>query len=202
MTTRRLLLIPFMVVALATLAQAQSSPSTRLRGTVAALDGRELTLAVREGGTARIILAEDWSALEVARIDPAKIPVGAFVGVGAARLADGSLKAVQVVVFPESMRGTGEGHRAWDVVPEGTMTNAPVAATVTGASGPSLTLATGGKTYDVVIPADARVVILEEGAREVIKPGTPVIVTARPGADGVLAVSRVQTGKGGTEPPL
>lgn len=201
MTLRRCLLSLLLAAAFAETAAAQSS-TIRIAGTVTALDGRNLTVAAREGGTAMIVLAENWSVLEISRLDPAGIPPGAFVGAGAAPMPDGTLRAVQIVVFPDSMRGTGEGHRSWNVVPEGTMTNAPVAATVVGSSGPKLTLSTGGKSYDVTVPPEARVILMEPAQRQAIKPGASVVVNATPAADGTLTASRIQTGKDGAPPPL
>ncbi|MSP50885.1 MAG: hypothetical protein EXQ91_00600 [Alphaproteobacteria bacterium] len=96
----------------------------------------------------------DYSVTEVAPFDPKEIAPGHFVGAGAKPLADGSVKAVQIVVFPESMRGTGEGHRAWDVVPDGTMTNATVVASVDAADGRSITLKLADRSVRVSIPAD------------------------------------------------
>ena len=165
------------------------------------LDGQELTLALRDGGTAKIQLADNWSVLEMSRIDPSKITTGQFVGAGAARLPDGSLKAVQVIVFPESMRGNNEGHRAWDVVPQGTMTNAPVVATVTAAQGPELTLSTSGQSYRISVPPEAMVAMYEHGSRDQVKRGVPVAVVATRRPDGTFAAPRVVVGKNGNEPP-
>ena len=184
-----------MILAFATAAFAQAS-GIRIAGTVTALDGRALTVASTEGATAKITPAENRSVLEISLIDAAKIPAGSFVGAGAATMPDGSLRAVQIVVFPESMRGTGEGHLAWDVVPQGTMTNSPVAATVVGTTGPKLTLSTGGKTYDVAVLPEARVILMDAGQRSIIKPGASIVLTATPSADGTLTASRIQTGKG------
>jgi len=200
MSLARFALVGLFVAGVAAAAAAQSPP-TQLRGTVTAVAGNEITIAAREGGTAKVRLADNWSVLELSKLDPAKIPSGAYVGAGAARLPDGGLRAVRIVVFPEAMRGTGEGHRAWDVVPDGTMTNAPVVATVTGSAGPVLTLSTGGQTYTITVPPDTNVILMEPGDRATIKAGTPVAVTAARTADGTLTSARVQTGKGGTELP-
>ena len=177
--------------------------TTRPRGTVMALTAEKLTLSTGTGETVELALGEKLTVMEVGRIDPATIPSGAFVGIGASpRQPDGSFKAVQIVVFPESMRGTGEGHRDWGNVPSGTMTNAPVTATVTGNTGPRLTLQLGDKSFDFDVPTDATVVAMEPVAREALKVGAKIVATARPGQDGKLSTERVLVGKNGEAPPI
>lgn len=189
------------LLALATVAEAQQT--SRPRGTVTALGAEQLTLTTAQGEAVEIALGPKLTVMEVGRIDPKSIQSGAFVGIGASpRQPDGSFKAVQIVVFPESMRGTGEGHRDWGNVPSGTMTNAPVTATVTGNAGPRITLALGDKSFDFEVPADATVVAMEPVSRDMLKVGAKIVANARAGEGGKLSTERVLVGKNGEAPPL
>src|SRR5262245_15027153 len=107
-------------------AVAQNAPPPRMTGAVTAIDGRDLSVSVGDGVIAKGRLNEDWGVIQASRLDAAKIPPGSFVGAGAAKLPDGSLRGVRIVVFPEQLRGQGEGARPWADVPNGQMTNAAV----------------------------------------------------------------------------
>src|SRR5262249_55597459 len=96
---------------------AQNAPPPRTTGEVTAINGNEMTVSIGDGAVAQVKLNDGWSVTQAQRIDASKIPTGAFVGAGAAKLPDGSLRAVRIVVFPESQRGTGEGARPWADVP-------------------------------------------------------------------------------------
>ncbi|MBV9890731.1 MAG: hypothetical protein JO090_07590, partial [Rhizobacter sp.] len=111
----------------ATTAFAQGSPpTTRLRGTIEKIDATTMVLKERNGQTMTLAIAEDLRVSEVMPVDPSTIQAGAFVGTAAVTGADGKLSALEVLVFPEAMRGTGEGHTQWDLQPGSTMTNATV----------------------------------------------------------------------------
>jgi hypothetical protein len=152
--------------------------------------------------------------------DAAKLAPGAFVGTTAVQQPDGTLLAREVHVFPESMRGRGEGHRPMDNEPGRTMTNATITgvgghgatqrdtmtnATVAGMSAASgsrtLTLAYKGGEKTVVVPEDVPIVMLEPADRSALVPGAHVIVYAAPQGDGTLATERVTVGKNGFVPP-
>jgi hypothetical protein len=188
--------------ALTSALMAQNPQPPRMRGAVTAIEGRDITVSVGDGALAKIKLTDDWSVLQASKLDPAKIPQGSFVGAGAAKQADGSLKAVRIIVFPESMRGTGEGARPWAEVANGQMTNAAVTATVTKSGGPVVTVTTGGKSYDIDVPADALVVLYEEGARDLVKVGANISFAPNRAADGTMTAGRLLVGKNGEVPPL
>jgi hypothetical protein len=186
---------------LATLALAQAPP-TRVRGTIAELDGQTLTVASREGPKVGIALPEKFGLASVRKVDMSAIVPGTFIGTAAKPDGDGQLEAMEVVVFPEAMRGTAEGHYDWDLAPGTSMTNANVDAAVEGKSGRELTLSYKGGSVKVTVPADVPMVTFGPADRGDLKPGAPVFVVARPGADGKLSAAFIAVGKDGVAPPM
>jgi len=128
-------------VAIASCAFAQGTPpSTRLRGTIEHADAKSLHVRTADGRIVALGYADDFAVNEVVPVDPAAIQSGTFVGTTAVPGPDGSLSAVEVHVFPEEARGTGEGHRPWDLQPGSTMTNATITAIKPGANDRTMTL--------------------------------------------------------------
>jgi hypothetical protein len=115
---------------------------------------------------------------------------------------DGRLHAQEVMVFPEALRGVGEGHRAWDLTPDSTMTNATVAEVTAVAAGRRLRLDYKGGSQELVVAPDAPVVTLAPGDLALVKPGTVVFVMATKKADGTLEAGRLVAGKDGIDPPM
>ncbi|MCK8784072.1 hypothetical protein M0638_06730 [Roseomonas sp. NAR14] len=183
-------------------AWAQPAPPTRLRGTIVALEGDVLTVATREGSRVAVRLAEPLAVSALRRVPLSGIAPGAFVGVAAEPGPDGGWRALEVHVFPESARGTGEGHRAWDLVPGSSMTNATVTATVAGTSGRELTMAYRGGTVTVTVPPDAPVVTPIPAGRADLVPGARVFLMATPDAEGRPSTGRITVGKDGVDPPM
>ncbi len=200
-------------VLLAGAAQAQSQ-TQKIAGDVVKLDGTKLEVKATNGQVFDFKLADN------ARLS-ASLPAGAFIATTAVPQPDGTLLAREVRIFPESMRGVGEGHRPMDREPGSTMTNATIAsvagrdaaprntmtnATVADVSGTpgdrrlKLTYKGGEKT--VVVPESVPVTMVEPADRSLLAPGTHVIVYGAPQADGVLAAERVIIGKNGFAPPL
>jgi hypothetical protein len=112
--------------------------------------------------------------------------------------SDGSLRAFEIQLFPESMRGVGEGHRPWDLQPHSTMTN----GTVVGTSGRSLTLDYQGGEKTVTVPADAPVITYQSGDPSLLVPGAHVIIIGKRSAGGSFAADRIGVGKNGLTPPM
>src|SRR5262249_25613169 len=110
-------------------------PPTRIRGTIEAADGSMLTIKARDGATIKGKLADNVAIRAGAKQSLDDIKAGSFVGVTGMPQPDGSQKALEVHIFPEAMRGTGEGHRPWDLQPSSTMTNANVESTVASKDG-------------------------------------------------------------------
>jgi hypothetical protein len=200
------LLVPLLqamaLLALASPALAQTAPPSRIRGTIAAIDGHTLTVTTREGPTATIRLAENYGVSAPRRLSLADIKPNAYIGTAAVPAADGTLTALEVVVIPEASRGSGEGHYAWDLAPNSTMTNANVDAVVEANNGRTLTLGYKGGSVKVVVPETAPVVQFGPAERGDLKPGLRVVVLATRAADGALTSGRVLVEKDGVPPPI
>ena len=178
-------------------ALAQSSSRVRVRGTVEKLEGTQLTVKTEAAGSQTVTLAENTSVSALEKGTPADIQKGLFIGAGALPQPDGTLKAVQVTIFPEALRGAGEGHRAWDVLPESTMTNANISEAVTGGNGTSFTLAYKDGSKTLVLAPDTLILKLVPAAAAEIKPGATVSLFADKAADGGLKAARVTVSRGG-----
>ena len=98
-------------------AAASAQDTVRVRGTIEKVDGRTLLVRSRDGADLKVVLAEHAPVVGVVRASLSDIRPGAFVGVTGMPQADGSQVAVEVHIFPEAMRGTGEGQFAWDLRP-------------------------------------------------------------------------------------
>jgi hypothetical protein len=179
-------------------------PTQRIRGDVVALDGVHLQVKSRGGEMLAVTLADNYAVNAVAKVDLAAVKPGAFVGVASMPQPDGTLTALEVLVFPEAMRGTGEGHYPWDLKPGSMMTNATVtnAGTVAQASEHRMTLKYKDGEKTIVIPADAPIVTFEPGERAMLVPGAHVLLTAAKQPDGSLTAARVVVGKNGLVPPM
>ncbi|WID97956.1 hypothetical protein QO058_06840 [Bosea vestrisii] len=184
------------------LAQTPQTPQTRVRGTVERLEGQSLTVKTQEGTTTTIALAPNYSIGAVVKAAIADIKKGSFIGVGARPQAGGGLTAVQVFIFPEAMRGTGEGHKPWGVLPDSTMTNATVAETVSQVEGGSVTLTYPGGEQKIAIPPEANIIMAAPAQTGDLVAGAQVAMTASREADGSLSSSRVTIAKAGAQLPL
>ena len=185
----------------ATLAFADSPPS-HIRGTISGLDGRTLTVTTREGKSVAIGLPDKVRLNVVKKVDMSAITPGTFIGTAAVPGADGGVRAIEVVVFPEAARGTGEGHYDWDLAPGTSMTNANVDAAVESKSGRELTLSYKGGSVKVTVPPDVPMVTPLPATLADLKAGAPVFVVARKGDDGTMSALFVAVGKDGVAPPM
>jgi hypothetical protein len=196
--------------------------SQRIRGDVVAVHGKDLDVRNGAGQTVTVRMADNLrvSARAAASLD--SVAAGAFIGTTAIEQPDGTLKASEVHIFPESMRGTGEGHRPMDTEPGSTMTNATVTSvaaapkpavrsTMTNAtvsnvaaagSARKLTLQYKGGEKTVVVGDGVPVVMVEAGDPSMLVPGTHVVVTAAKQLDGTLTTDRISVGKNGIVPPI
>jgi hypothetical protein len=183
-------------------AAAQSAPPMRVRGTIESIEGQRLAIKSREGDSIDIRLADNAPVLGVTKASLADISVGKFVGVAALPQPDDTLKALEVLIFPEAARGSGEGHYAWDLLPESTMTNATVADSVTGVNGRILTLKYKDGEKKIIVPPEAPIVTFSPGDRTLLKPGAAVFVPAATRPDGELTAARILVGRDGVVPPM
>ena len=194
--------IAALTLACAVGAAAQTAaPNQRLRGTIEKIDSGAMVLKERNGETLSLVLADTLSVSEALPIDPARIQSGTFVGTASVAGADGNLSALEVLVFPEAMRGTGEGHSGWDLQPGSMMTNATVASVATGAKGRTMTLRYKDGEKTIVVPDGVPIVTLQPADRTLLVPGAKVIVTAQ-NRDGKLTAVRITAGRDGFTPPM
>jgi len=189
---------------LARYAQATPSPAERpitIRGTVVGVEGDQLQVTTA-AGTEVITLVPPLTVTGASRASLTDIGPGTFLGTAARAQPDGTFRALEVHIFAESMRGTGEGHRPMDA-PGTTMTNASVDAVVQRADGPLLTLKHKDGVTLVVVPPDAPIVRFGPGDPSLLVPGASVAVfRAVRAADGHLSASRLTVGVDGTRLPM
>ena len=178
-----------------------SAPPLRLRATLESVDATSMTVRERSGEVVRLALDDKLVVSEVLPIELSALKPGAFIGTGAVPRPDGTLEALEVHVFPESARGTGEGHRAWDMQPGSTMTNATVADLAAAPDGRRLTLTFKDGTKTVVVPEGTPVVTFRPADRSLLVPGARLVVTAEL-RDGRPTALRVLAGRNGYAPPL
>ena len=187
-----------------TFAHAQTSapaPTQRLRGTVESFDDKTLVVKERSGEVLRLALADTFGVNEVVPTELSSIQAGSYIGTAAMPQPDGSLQALEVLVFPEQARGTGEGHYPWDLQPGSTMTNATVADVVGQVKGRTLTLRYKDGEKKVLVPEGVPVVTVKPGDRSLLVPGAKVLVTAQL-RDGKPVALRVIAGRNGFAPPM
>jgi len=185
------------LLALTGAALAQQPSTVRIRGTVEQVDGATMTVKSREGETLKVKLADDGKVVALAPATLADIKPGSFVGSTAMPEDNGHWRAIEVHIFPEAMRGTGEGDRPYDYKPKSTMTGA-----VEKSQGSTMTLKfkDGEKTIDVV--PETVIVTYMPGDKSELKPGAKIYVPAATRqADGTLATARVNVGRG-VAPPM
>jgi hypothetical protein len=183
------------------ISSAFAQQATRVRGTIETLDGNMLMVKARDGATLHVMLTNNAQVIGVVKATLADIKEGAFIGSGAVPQADGSQKAVEVHIFPESMRGTGEGHRPWDGASNGTMTNGTAGATVTGVEGGTVTVKYKDGEKKIIVAPSTPIVRYEIGERNDLKAGAAVTITnATRKPDGSLEAARVNVGRDGAVP--
>ena len=181
---------------------AQAADLLRVRGTVASFAPSRLTVKTRLGDTSAIKLNAGWKISGVANASVKDIQQGDFLGIASVSKADGGSGALEVVVFPAALKGTGEGDRPWDLQPNSRMTNGTV-ADVTDVNGRAVTLTyDNGQTKKISIPDTTPVVTFAPATPTDLKPGATVFVTAEREADGTLSSSRVVVGNNGVVPPM
>lgn len=180
-------------------AVAQQAPSQRVMGTITGVDGSAILVKTRDGEL-KVHLTEKVAVFGVEKATLADLKPGAFVGVGAMPQPDGSQKATRVMIFAESQRGTGEGHRPW-IQPGSTMTNATIDTTVGSVDGQVLVVKYKDGEKKLVIPPNLAIQQYVVGQRGELKPGAAIlIVAATRKPDGSLEANRVNVGRDGIVP--
>lgn len=199
---RSLAMFSLAVASAAALAQAPAAP-TRIRGTLEAVDGNTLTIKARNGETMQVKVPDNVLIIGIAKASIADITSGKFIGTTTVGQHEGALVAEEVHIFPEAMRGTGEGHRDWDLRPQSKMTNANVADIKDMGDGKVLTVQYKGGEQRVLVTPRTSVVQYEPASRADLKPGAPVFINAAERqADGTYTAPRVNVGLRGQIPPM
>lgn len=180
---------------------ADDAKPTRVRGAITAIEGDSLKVHSNKGEDLQVNLTKDTQVRGVTLAQVSEIKPGSYIGSAAVPQADGTLKALEVHVFPPEMAGTGDGHRAFDLGKDSTMTNGSVGDLVTS-NGRTITVNYKGGQKKIVIPDDVPIVNLVPGDRSLLKPGVKVVLQAQPGADGALNALSISAGENGVTPPM
>jgi hypothetical protein len=184
---------------------AQAPSATRIRGVITGVKGGALAIRTNGGDAVTVDFGPQTPIVAVTAASLADIKPGSFVGSAARPQADGTLVALEVHIFPESLRGSGEGHRIMDSGTQTTMTNGTVGsdiADVSSVSGRSITIkyADGEKT--ILVPKGVPVVTYEIGNQSMLTPGAHVSVSATQVADAAMNAVRITVGRAGVTPPI
>ena len=189
------------VIAMSTAVLAQAP--TRIRATLEQVDGNLLTVKTRTGEVMKVRVPDNVVIIGIAKASMADIGKGKFIGTTTVGQKDGALVAEEVHIFPENMRGTGEGHRDWDLRPESKMTNANVAEIKNMGDGRVMTVQYKGGEKQVLVTPRTSVVSYEPASRSDLKPGTAVFINAAERqSDGTYTAPRVNVGLRGQVPPM
>jgi hypothetical protein len=175
---------------------------SRVRGAIEAVDGDTLTVKSRSGEDVRLQMTPDIRLVGIAAIALSEIKAGSFIGATTVPGPDGGHDAVEVHVFPEAMRGTGEGSRPWDLRPNSTMTNATVAETVKSNDGHTLLVRYKDGEKTIHVKPQTAVVTYVPADKSDLKPGAKIIAFARKLPDGGFETSRISVGRDGLTPPM
>ena len=183
------------------LAKAQEAP-VRIRGTIERLDGDGYIVKSRAGDELKMTLAENAQIVALIKATLADIKQGSYIGVSGLPQPDGTQRALEVHIFPENMRGVGDGHRSWDLQPSSTMTNGNVEQAAASSEGQVLMLKYKDGEKRVVVSTETPIVVYVTGDKSELTPGAHIFVPAavrQP--DGTLRTPRVNVGRG-TAPPM
>ncbi len=178
---------------------AQAQAPARVSGIVETLTGDTLVVNTAAAGPLTVILRDDTRIIALANRQLSDIKPGDFVGSAAIKGMDGKLHAQEVHIFPEALRGSGEGHRDM-AQPDQTMTNATVSVVGKAAKGQVLTLNYKGGTQEIDVGPEVRIVTFIPGDRSLLKHGATVVVSGVKGPDGSLVARSVQAEKDGVLP--
>jgi uncharacterized protein Veg len=184
-------------------ASAQQPQPLRIRGTIESVDGAMLTIKARDGAERKVRLSDKATVTGITKAALTDIKSGDYIGVTGMPQADGTQKAIAIHIFPEAMRGTGEGTRPWDLRPNSSMTNATVDQKVEAKDGQMLTVKYKDGEKKVTVAPDTPIVTFVPGSKDELKPGAQVIIMgADKKSDGTFETARVNVGRDGLTPPM
>jgi hypothetical protein len=200
MVQRALATVSFALICIATPASA-ADDTVRIRGTIESVEGAVYVVKNRDGAELKLTVTDNPLFVAISPSTMADIKPGMFVGSAGMMQADGTQKAIEVHIFPESMRGTGEGHYDWDLKPQSKMTNANVEQTVAGVDGQLLSVKYKDGEKKLLVTPETVVVTYVPGNKDDLKPGTKIFVAAaKKQPDGTLQTPRITYGRNGAGP--
>jgi hypothetical protein len=200
---RRPLIVLLVVTPFTAYALAQKAPTpSRVRGEIEALNGDTLIVKSRSGEDVKLHMTSDIRIVGITKIALSDIKVGSFIGITTVPGSDGMPTAVEVHVFPESMRGTGEGSRPYDLKPNSTMTNATVSESVVGNDGHTILVKYKDGEKKVLVTPQTPVVTYVPADKSDLKAGAKMIAFVKQLPDGSFETNRVSVGRDGLTPPM
>ena len=197
--TRALAALSFASICIALPASAQET--VRIRGTIERIEGPVYVVKNRDGAELKLTVTDNPLFVAIAPSVMADIKPGMFIGSAGMMQPDGTQKAIEVHIFPESMRGTGEGHYDWDLKPQSKMTNGNVEQSVAAVDGPVLSVKYKDGEKKLLVTPETVVVTYVPGSKDELKPGTKIFVSAaKKQPDGTLQTPRITYGRNGAGP--
>jgi hypothetical protein len=203
-TKWRLIAVAALALAVAIVAIASAQEATvRVRGTIDGVDGQTMSVTARDGAKLTIKIADNATVAGIVKAAMSDIKPGTYVGVAGIPQEDGSQRALEVLIFPEAMRGTAEGFRPWDLRPNSTMTNATVAEVIVKADAQTMTLKYKDGEKIVIVPPGVPIVAYAPGDKSELKAGAKIFIAgAAKQPDGSLVAARIGVGRDGLTPPM
>lgn len=192
--------LPALALVLAATAASAQEPPARVRGVVQALEGQTLVVATPNDGVVRLALTDMTGINGLEKRSLADVANNTFIGTTAVKDRSGRWQATEIHIFPEAMRGAGEGHYAWDL-PESTMTNGAASGVATKGRGGSLTVQYAGGSVEVNVTRQTEIVGLTMGSRALLVPGASVLSLVVPADGGLMAVAVIAE-TNGVKPPM
>ena len=200
--SRPAFILTAMALILAAAAPAAAQDTVRVRGAIERVEGDLYVIKTRAGAEVKVKLPDNVMVVALTKASLADIKQGSYVGVAGMPQPDGSQKALEVHIIPVAMRGTGDGHRGWDLQPSSTMTNGNVEQTAASSDGQMLTLKYKDGEKKILVGTDTPIVVYTPGDKSELKAGAPIFISAATKQpDGTLATPRVNVGRG-VAPPM
>ncbi len=201
MIRRTVAVSAFVLLFAASMAAAQAP--VRVRGVIDNVDGKTLSVKARDGAMVQVKLADDARVLTLDKKSLADVKQGVFVGITAMPQPDGTQKAVEIHIFPDAMRGTGEGHYPWDLMPNSTMTNGNIESQVVSNDGQTLVMKYKDGEKSIIVPANVEVVMFVPATVADIKAGEKFFVPrGKKLPDGAVEAGVIIINSRGVDPPM
>ncbi|AYN28312.1 hypothetical protein M976_00966 [Buttiauxella ferragutiae ATCC 51602] len=174
-----------------------------IRGTIDSVNDHSVIITTRQGEKLDVVLTDKTKVNSISEAKISDIKPDSFIGTAAVQQADGTLKALEVHVFAPSLRGSGEGFNPFESADGNvnTMTNGTVGKLV-NSQGRTMTVKVKDMEKTVIVPDDVPVVLITPGSRNLLQPGTKVMVHAAKDDKGQLVARGISAGKNGLTPPM